>query len=266
MNFRQGVYLPVDAVNNVRSNIDGYERKGCENWQKSIEARYPRMPSKDMDEIRKLAYSLFLASPARGVLSTEMARVLLQLYVLDRYTDVKLRAPFAESREAVAEAHRMADRVLKSWARGPVNEDKCDLVKEEGSQLGRPAERGPAGEKEGHMGRVVTEARRITNRVLGSWRKGRKGPANEGDQAVKGGGEHGRVSDQDPAEKEGNQLERVDGSKPARVAPTRSEEEEESELGRVDVSDLEKLYETEPRKTRTNMSTRASRRASSNPP
>ena len=87
------------------------------------------MPAEDKAAIDKLCYSTFLARTARS--PQFYYNHTIRLYVLDRYTDVKLRPPFAEDEEVIGKAHAKADQILIDWMRGSSGPPGQEPVAEE---------------------------------------------------------------------------------------------------------------------------------------
>ncbi|KAL2109769.1 hypothetical protein VUR80DRAFT_2034 [Thermomyces stellatus] len=126
---RQGYYAPADIIQQVRSRSEELQAKDRQRWWANLERHYPRMPEKDKAEIDKLCYSTFLALTARS--PAFYYNHTIRLYVLDRYTDVKLRPPFAEDDQVIAEAHAKADEILMDWMRGSSGPPGGEPVSEE---------------------------------------------------------------------------------------------------------------------------------------
>lgn len=138
--------MPEGVAEEVRSRADELEARDCEQWMRVLQGNYPKMPEEDRAEISKLAYSLFLSRAGRGAFAARMTPVVVKLYVLDRYTGVKLRAPFAEDLDTITDAHEDARKIIASWEKPRVVNDEHDPEREDTSELAQEGENEPASE------------------------------------------------------------------------------------------------------------------------
>ena len=82
-----------EILEEVRSRTEELNASDRRRFFQNLVEHYPLMPEEDRAEVDKLVYSTFLARTAKSPQFYYNHTV--RLYVLDKYTDVKFRAPFA---------------------------------------------------------------------------------------------------------------------------------------------------------------------------